>query len=62
MTQKGSPLVSVIVRTCVLVESCSKGVVALKPTRSLDEVEEIFKNTLGGFPESRLRPIIKFFD
>jgi len=45
-----------------VVETCSKGVLAMQRSRSLAEAESIFKDELGGFPESRLKPVIKFFD
>lgn len=44
-----------------VVESCSKGVKALLNTNSLEEVERIFKEDLGQFPESRMHPVIDFF-
>lgn len=45
-----------------IVDTCSHGVKALQPTNSLEETEEIFKKKLGQFPESRLKPVIKFFE
>jgi len=61
---KVTPLASVMMffDPRVLVESSSNGVKALLQTKSLQEVETIFKGQLGGFPESRLKPVIRFFD
>ena len=63
-TPDGAPLAAVMMffDPKILAESSSCGVTALIPTRSLQEVETIFKEKLGGFPESRLKPVIRFFD
>ena len=45
----------------VLVESCSTGVKLLRDTTSLTEVERIFKEQLGQYPESLMHPVIDFF-
>ncbi len=45
-----------------MIENCSKGVKVLQSTASLQEVENRFREKLGGFPESRLRKVMKFFD
>lgn len=45
----------------VMASEVSKGILALKDTRSLAEAEHIFRHDLGEFPESRLFPTIQFF-
>ena len=45
----------------VVVESCSTGVKLLRDTTSLTEVERIFKEQLGQYPESLMHPVIDFF-
>lgn len=45
-----------------MAEVNSKGILALQPSTSLGEAETIFKEKLGQFPESRLKPVIRFFD
>lgn len=45
----------------VLVENCSTGVKQLRDTNSLTEVERIFKEQLGQYPESYMHPVIDFF-
>ena len=45
----------------VVVESCSTGVKLLRDTTSLTEVEQIFKEQLGQYPESLMHPVIDFF-
>ena len=45
-----------------LAESNSKGVLALKDTQSLAEIETKFKESLGQFPESRMKAVIDFFE
>lgn len=45
----------------VIVEQASRGVLALKHTRSLAEAERIYRDNLGEIPETRLEPMIRFF-
>ena len=45
----------------VMAETCSKGILALKDTTSLEEAERIFREDLGEYPESQLMPTIQFF-
>jgi hypothetical protein len=61
---KVTPLASVMMffDPHTVVATCSKGVKAMQLSRSLAEAEGIFKDELGGFPESRLKPVIRFFD
>ena len=61
---KVTPLAAVILffDPVAMIENCSTGVKVLQSTASLQEVENRFREQLGGFPESRLRKVIKFFD
>ncbi|MFP4281070.1 MAG: DUF1152 domain-containing protein [Opitutales bacterium] len=45
-----------------MAESNSRGILALREATSLAEAEAIFKDTLGQFPESRLKPVMRFFE
>lgn len=45
----------------VMASEVSKGILALKNTRSLEEAERIYQDDLGEYPESRLQPTIKYF-
>lgn len=45
----------------VMAETVSRGILALKPSNSLEEAERIFREDLKEFPESRLFPTIQFF-
>ncbi|MGB0372467.1 MAG: DUF1152 domain-containing protein [Opitutales bacterium] len=45
-----------------LAESNSRGILALKETESLSEIEAVFKEALQQLPESRMRPVIDFFE
>ena len=45
----------------IMASENSRGILALKNTRSLAEAEQIFRDELGEFPESRLFPTIQFF-
>jgi hypothetical protein len=44
----------------IIAEAC-RGVNALKDTTSLAEAERIFRDVLGEIPETRLEPMIRFF-
>ncbi|MGJ3243738.1 MAG: DUF1152 domain-containing protein [Opitutales bacterium] len=46
----------------ILAESNSRGILALKDTHDLSEVESVYVNQLKQYPESRLAPVIKFFE
>lgn len=46
----------------VMAEVNSKGILALSQTQSLAEVESIFKHELKLFPESKMHPVIQFFE
>lgn len=48
--------------TVTLAESNSRGILALKQTTSLEEIESTYKEALGQFPESRMKKVIQFFD
>ncbi len=60
---KVTPLASVMMffDPDILGESCATGIADLLQTESLDEAEEIFKEKLGQFPESRMHHVIDFF-
>lgn len=45
-----------------LAESNSTGILALKDSKSQTEIEDIFKDTLGQLPESRMKAVIDFFE
>ncbi|MEO0377415.1 MAG: DUF1152 domain-containing protein, partial [Cyanobacteria bacterium P01_A01_bin.17] len=45
-----------------LAESNSKGILALKDTTSLSEIESTYKDTLDQLPESRMKAVIDFFE
>ncbi len=61
---KVSPLAAVMMffDPKTLIEACSWGVKILQPSTSLQDVENLFRDKLGGFPESRLRKVMRFFD
>lgn len=44
----------------IMVNEVSKGVMALKDTRSIGEAEDIYQNVIGQFPETRAKRVINF--
>tara|TARA_Y100000588_G_scaffold232522_1_gene246158 strand:- start:15136 stop:16080 length:945 start_codon:yes stop_codon:yes gene_type:complete len=60
---KVTPLASVMMLfdPDVLGEVCSTGIADLVQTESLEEAEEIYREKLGQFPESRMHHVIDFF-
>lgn len=46
----------------IMAEFNSTGILALKDTTSLEQMETTFKDTLGQLPESKMKPVIDFFE
>jgi hypothetical protein len=58
-----TPLAAVVLHfdPGVMVAEACRGVAALRETTSLAEAERIFRDELGEIPETRLNPMIRFF-